>query len=197
VLVADARVLVRKGIMTLVSTHLADVRFVEAQAADEVMLAAGASRPAFALVDPALPGLDGGWGLPALARLCPCVPLVLLATECSAELLRQAAMTSTVCALVPMSATAEQLGAAMDAALTGYRLRIDVAALPVPDVRPAALSGRQDEIRALVRRGLSNKEIGRALGITEGTVKNHITRMLRTLKLTNRTQVAMLSFEGE
>ena len=42
----------------------------------------------------------------------------------------------------------------------------------------------------MLRRGLSNKMIAAALGISEGTVKNHITEILRALNATNRTQAA-------
>lgn len=49
---------------------------------------------------------------------------------------------------------------------------------------------RELEILRLVANGLSNKEIGRQLSITEGTVKNHIHNALEKLHLTNRSQAA-------
>jgi DNA-binding CsgD family transcriptional regulator len=52
------------------------------------------------------------------------------------------------------------------------------------------LTPRQEEICGLLRRGMSNKMIAAALGISEGTVKNHVTEILRALNATNRTQAA-------
>ena len=52
------------------------------------------------------------------------------------------------------------------------------------------LTPRQEEIRGMLRRGMSNKAIAGALGISEGTVKNHVTEILRMLNATNRTQAA-------
>jgi DNA-binding CsgD family transcriptional regulator len=58
-------------------------------------------------------------------------------------------------------------------------------------VRPAQeLTPRQDQIRLLLRRGMSNKMIAAELGISEGTVKNHISEIFRVLKTSNRTQAA-------
>jgi len=54
----------------------------------------------------------------------------------------------------------------------------------------AALTPRQQEIRGLLRQGLSNKTIAGMLGISEGTVKNHITEIFKVLNTTNRTQAA-------
>lgn len=53
-----------------------------------------------------------------------------------------------------------------------------------------AVSRRELEILQLVADGLSNKEIGRQLSITEGTVKNHIHNALRKLQMENRIQAA-------
>jgi len=54
----------------------------------------------------------------------------------------------------------------------------------------AALTPRQEEIRLMLRQGMSNKAIAASLGISESTVKNHITEILRVLNATNRTQAA-------
>ncbi|MBU5437807.1 response regulator transcription factor [Tissierella sp. MSJ-40] len=54
------------------------------------------------------------------------------------------------------------------------------------------LTKREYEIALLVGQGKSNKEIGQTLFITEGTVKNHLTKILDKLKLRDRTQLALL-----
>jgi DNA-binding NarL/FixJ family response regulator len=53
-----------------------------------------------------------------------------------------------------------------------------------------AVSRRELEILQLVADGLTNKEIGRKLSITEGTVKNHIHNALQKLQMENRIQAA-------
>ncbi|WP_420176574.1 response regulator [Luteococcus sp. OSA5] len=60
-----------------------------------------------------------------------------------------------------------------------------------PEVQePPALSARELEILRLVAGGLSNREIGSRLSITEGTVKNHVHNALRKLGMDNRIQAA-------
>lgn len=53
------------------------------------------------------------------------------------------------------------------------------------------LTEREEEIAALVAAGLSNLEIGEKLYLTEGTVKNNLTRILQKLELRDRTQLAI------
>jgi two-component system, NarL family, nitrate/nitrite response regulator NarL len=54
------------------------------------------------------------------------------------------------------------------------------------------LTQRERDIFDMVRRGLSNKEIGRELDLSEKTVKHHMTRIFRKLNVTNRLTLAML-----
>lgn len=58
-----------------------------------------------------------------------------------------------------------------------------------------SVSERELEVLKLVARGLSNREIAQKLFITEGTVKNHITSVLRKLGLRDRTQAALYASE--
>lgn len=56
----------------------------------------------------------------------------------------------------------------------------------------SSLTEREKDIVALVAEGLSNIEIGEKLYLTEGTVKNNLTRILQKLELRDRTQLAVL-----
>lgn len=69
-------------------------------------------------------------------------------------------------------------------------LRSGVSAPAAPVEQAPALSRRELEILRLVAEGLTNKEIGSRLFITEGTVKNHVHNALQKLGLENRIQAA-------
>ena len=63
---------------------------------------------------------------------------------------------------------------------------------PRPDGASAiGLSAREREVLKLLAAGATNKEIGRALLLAEGTVKNHVTNILTKLGVTDRTQAAI------
>jgi DNA-binding NarL/FixJ family response regulator len=123
----------------------------------------------------------------------PNTPLVVISALVSPEITRRIMTIPTVYAVVPKTAHPSHLRAAIEAAVQRRRL---------PYVQPGtarqnALTARQEEIRSLLRQGLSNKRIAGTLGISEGTVKNHITGILRILNATNRTQAAQVGLEVE
>lgn len=62
--------------------------------------------------------------------------------------------------------------------------------------RLAVLNERQREILALVGHGHPNAHIGRQLGMTEGTVKTYLSRILTLLQVENRTQAALLVYDA-
>lgn len=68
---------------------------------------------------------------------------------------------------------------------------MQVGAEDAPEETFRALSTREMEILKLITRGLSNKEIAKALGISRQTVKNHMTSILRKLAVNDRTQAAV------
>ena len=57
------------------------------------------------------------------------------------------------------------------------------------------LTSREREVAQLVYEGLSNKEIARRLGVSEGTTKIHVHNILSKLKLANRVMLAMFVHE--
>jgi two-component system, NarL family, nitrate/nitrite response regulator NarL len=63
--------------------------------------------------------------------------------------------------------------------------------MPVRENSP--LTKREHQIIHVLSEGISNKEIGRRLGLTEGTVKVHLHRIYRKLGIANRTALAVLA----
>ena len=65
-----------------------------------------------------------------------------------------------------------------------------------PQKTPMTLTEREEEILTLVSDGKSNKEVGRALGLQEKTVKHYMTSILQKLQVRNRTEAAILARQG-
>jgi two-component system, NarL family, nitrate/nitrite response regulator NarL len=66
--------------------------------------------------------------------------------------------------------------------------------MPVDQNLP--LTERQRQIILVLCEGITNKQIGRRLGLTEGTVKVHLHRIYRKLGIANRTALAVLTHAG-
>jgi DNA-binding NarL/FixJ family response regulator len=190
VLIADDHVLVRDGIKMLVSSILGAVHFLEAgdghSLVREVHL-----HPVIdlALVDLNMPGMDKGFRLIELARERPSLAVVVVSALTSPDVVRRTLDIPGVYAFVPKSATSERMRSAIEAALQGVKQ--PYAPVMEQGVAPdVTLTPRLEEVRALLRQGLSNKLIASTLGISEGTVKNHMTEIFRALNVSNRTQAA-------
>ncbi len=201
VLVADDHVLVRDGFKLLVSGILKSATIVEAGDGDSLVRAIRAHSPlslsplSLALVDLNMPGMERGARLADIARANPKLPLVVISALTSPDIVRRTLAIETVCAFVPKSATSEHIRLAIDAALQGKKLPYSTT-LAKAASNEFTLTPRLEEVRQLLRQGMSNKLIASTLGITEGTVKNHMSEIFKALNVSNRTQAAQLDADG-
>ena len=68
--------------------------------------------------------------------------------------------------------------------------------MPAEPVTPCPLSDREMEILAGVAEGCSNKEIGQRYGVSDQTVKNHLTTVLRKLGVGDRTEAVVIALRN-
>ncbi len=193
VLVADDHVLVRDGFKLLVSDILRSVTFLEAGDGDSLVAVIRAN-PALslALVDLNMPGMERGARLGEIARAFPGLPLVVISALTSPDIVRRTLAIDTVYAFVPKSATSDHVRQAIESAIRREKLPFTMVAVGGPRA-DVTLTPRLEEVRNLLRQGMSNKMIASALGITEGTVKNHMSEIFKALNVSNRTQAAQIN----
>ena len=190
VLIADDHGLVREGIKLLVCRLLGSPQCLEAADAASLLRLVQTRRDIdLALVDLNMPGMEKGLRLQELARQPGCPALIVVSALTSPDVVRRVLALDRVCAFVPKSAGSGLMQQAMEAALQGRKLPF--SGLPDHKSEPmVTLTPRLEQVRALVRQGMSNKMIASTLGISEGTVKNHMTEIFRALNVSNRTQAA-------
>jgi DNA-binding NarL/FixJ family response regulator len=196
-LVADEIALVRDGIKAAIVDLLDDAVVLEADDGESLLRAAATHpRIRLALIDPHMPNMQGGLRLAEFACRFPGIPVVVVSAWDRPELVHQVLRVPSVFAFVSKHGSTDVLRQAIAATLSGRRTTspFPVAATAAP--AQSALTPRQEQVRTLLRQGMSNKRIAGALGISEGTVKNHITDLLRVLKLRNRTQAALVDIEA-
>ena len=151
------------------------------------------------LLDLGLPGIDGLSCLRTFRHRCPATPVVILSAYDDAQTVNQA-MKCGAASFVPKSYSSDRLLAVLREVLAGRVFPPDV----LPDapvnftprsakgrhVQPAdfGLTERQAEVLGLMVRGKSNRDIAALLGLSEGTVKIHLTAVFKVLGVSSRTQ---------
>jgi len=158
------------------------------------------------LLDINLPDRDGFLTLAELRERYPAIAVVVLSAIQERDKVVKALDLGAV-GYIPKSARREVMMQALKLVLAGgvyvppeilARDQLSrPASLPKSDDRPIVsppelgLSERQLEVLALLMQGKNNKVICRALNLAEPTVKNHVTAILRALKVTNRTEAVI------
>ena len=133
------------------------------------------------------------WLLQKTVVQFPEVKVLITATDCNKRWLQEV-IHFNVLAIVPRDSTVETFALAVNSAAMGMMfLPGDWRTTPEKDIKDLkSLSARQREILTMLAAGESNKEIGRALNISTGTVKAHLESLYRRLEVKNRTQAAMM-----
>ncbi len=191
ILIADDHRLVREGLKLLIHQFGHAPEFFEAQ--DYAGLCAQLnvhSDVDLVVVDLQMPGADHGAGLEAVSAAHPCVPMIVVSAFSSPDIVRKALALPSVYAFVPKNGSPSCMHFAIQAALTRNKVGEVNDATAAPGNAQDTLAPRFESVRVLLREGKSNKVIAHELGLSEGTVKNYMTEIFKTLKVTNRTQAA-------
>ncbi|MEV6521330.1 response regulator transcription factor [Longispora sp. NPDC051575] len=201
VLVADDQVLVREGIASLLG--LQEGIEVVATAGDgrEAAARALATRPDIVLMDVRMPDMDGLDAAALLRAELPDCRVVMLTTFDDQRYVVRALRAGAAGYLLKDLPSA-QLAAAVRLAHAGVvqfdpaaAARLASAVGAPPERSDVALTDREVDVLRLVARGLTNREIARQLHLSEGTVKNYLSRVLERLGVRDRTQAAVYARE--
>ncbi|AZK98074.1 MULTISPECIES: response regulator [Streptomyces] len=198
VLVVDDQELVREGIASLLGVQPGVTVVATAGDGPGAVEAAVTHRPDVALVDVRMPGVDGIDTAAALAARVPSCRVVMLTTFDDREYVARALRAGAVGYLLKNLPSAE-LARAVHLARAGIA-QLDTSVLaglatapapPAPVLPAGTLTEREVHVLRLLAGGSTNREIAARLFLSEGTVKNHISRILGRLHLRDRTQAAL------
>jgi len=195
ILIADDHPLFRAGIRQVL-LQLADNAVVD-EAGDHVTvmsLLAQCGNYSLLLLDLAMPDMHGLALLETLTGKYPALPIVILSASESRDDM-QRALNSGALGFVQKSSTPAVILSALRLVLSGGiyvppALVQSVGAAPTSD-RCDDLTPRQADVLSRVIEGKSNKAIANELGLTEATIKAHVTAVFKVLRVTNRMQAAI------
>ncbi|EBB2301248.1 DNA-binding response regulator [Salmonella enterica] len=197
VIMFDRQSIFIHGVKISLQQHIPGISIQSVGQAEELWQKIESAPDALVMLDS---GLDAEFCREVLQRTAqqfPEVKIIITAMDGSQKW-RHEVMQFNVQAVVPRDSDAETFVLALNAVARGMMFLpgdwLNSTELESRDIK--ALSARQREILQMLAAGESNKQIGRALNISTGTVKAHLESLYRRLDVKNRTQAAMMLNES-
>jgi DNA-binding NarL/FixJ family response regulator len=198
VLIADDHGMVRTGLVEMLSGSEVEVVGTASTGKQAVQLTEKL-KPDVVLLDIRLPEMDGLEVLERIRQRHPQIKVVILTNYDNPTYMARAAALGASDFLLK-SASRDELLAALRAAAAGqspvgegpFREMVELlSGRPAWDDKEIPLTQREAQVLRHLALGLSNKEIGRSLGISVETVKEHVQNIFRKLQVSERTQAAV------
>ena len=195
VLMAEDQGMVRGALATLLSLE-PDIEVV-AQVArgDEVVAAALRERPDIALLDIEMPGATGLEAAESLAAELPECRILILTTFGRPGYLRRA-MEGGAAGFLLKDAPATELASAIRRALAGERIVDPGLAAAALSQGESPLTPREHEVLSASREYATVAELARALYLSHGTVRNHLSSVMQKLDARNRAEAVKIAEEN-
>jgi len=204
ILVVDDHMLIREALRGVLQELKPEAGVIDASSCHEALQLAQANAGELDLVlfDLGLPDGDGFDTLGELRDLYPAVAIVVLSAFKDRDSVTKALELGAL-GFIPKSASRAVMVSALQLVFAGgiyvppeILQRPQEAPMSAPVSAPMSpselgLTERQIDVLALMMQGKSNKAVCRELDLAEATVKNHVTAILRALKVTNRTEAVL------
>jgi DNA-binding NarL/FixJ family response regulator len=201
VLVCDDETLVRQGLIAILSNESGIKIVGEAADGREAIEKTGTLAPDVVLMDIRMPGLDGVEATRAIANQYPRTRVIILSTYDYEEYILEGIRAGAL-GYVLKDTTSSDLARTIQRVHRGERFIQSAVAGKIlfemarPRTQPQSallndsdnLTEREVAIITRLARGLSNREVGAELNLSEGTVKNYVTGILAKLQVSNRVQ---------
>ena len=201
ILIADDHPLFREALRGAVQRILPGARLHEADCVEALYRLVEAHADAdLLLMDLNMPGAQGFSALVHLRAQHPQLPVVVVSAREEPAVMRRA-LDHGAMGFIPKSADSDTIGTALGLVLDGERWAPAAAAaasgasLAEQEVaqRLRELTPQQFRVLQLLGEGRLNKQIAYDLGVSEATIKAHVTAILRKLGVNNRTQAVLMA----
>jgi DNA-binding NarL/FixJ family response regulator len=199
IVIADDHPLFRGALRQAIGSLMPTARVMETNGIEEMNGALAAERDVdLILLDLNMPGVQGFSGLIALRAGHPDIPVVIVSATEEATVIRRA-IEFGASGFIPKSLDVDTIGSAIKAVLAGDSWTppdIDLTATEDKETadlvrRLGTLTPQQVRVLMMLSEGLLNKQIAYELGVSEATVKAHVSAILDKLGVDSRTQAVI------
>jgi DNA-binding NarL/FixJ family response regulator len=199
IVIVDDHPLFRGALNQALSTSIDGAQIIEAGSLDELGVVLGAEEEVdLVLLDLAMPGVQGLSGLLFLRAQHPEIPVVIVSASDDPGTIRRA-LEFGASGYVPKSLPVEEIRTAIRRVLAGEVWSppgilldgaVDMEATELAK-RLATLTPQQVRVLMMLGEGLLNKQIAYKLGVSEATIKAHVSAILQKLRVDSRTQAVI------
>jgi two-component system, NarL family, response regulator DevR len=200
ILLVDDHAIVREGLRALLEEEQGMDIVGEATNGDEAVEMAARLEPNLVLMDLKMPGLPASDAIRAIRARNPSVHVLMLTSYAEDQQVQKVISAGALGYVLKDVAKAELVKAMTTVARGEPWLHAEAQRLLVNRMRKPSelnplelLTDRERSVLKLLAQGQSNKNIGKTLQLTEGTVKGYVSNILAKLKLEDRTQAALLA----
>ena len=200
VIVADDHPLFRTAIKEALEAEQGETNFLEANSFESLQALVDEQKEVdLVLLDLHMPGVSGFAGLVYLCKRYPSVPVVIISANEDPVVIKRA-LEHGAAGFIPKSSSIDTITQAISSILMG---EIWAPALTRSDLpgnnssetelaeRMAKLTPQQFKVLMMMSQGLLNKQIAYDLGVSEATIKAHVTAIMGKLGVSNRTQAVL------
>jgi DNA-binding NarL/FixJ family response regulator len=195
ILIVDDHPVVRFGLAAMIQGQEGMTVAAQADDGERAVELFEQHQPDVTLMDLRLPGMSGVDAIRSILTRHPKANIIVLTTYAGDEDIHQAIQAGAKGYLLKGAPHSNVLEAI-------HRVQKGIKSIPPGVARTLAtrapksdLTPREREILSLIVKGLSNKQIGQALGISEGTVKSHVNEILSRMGVEDRTQAAVAAIQ--
>jgi DNA-binding NarL/FixJ family response regulator len=205
IVIVDDHPLFRDALRTTLAASFKDLRLSEAGSLEELSAVVDKGGVDLVLLDLTMPGVQGFSGLMYLRAVNPQIPVVVVSANESPAVIRRC-LEFGASGFIPKSLPVSRIREAIGAILNGEFWLPEEIDLGASDAsrdgklveRLSTLTPQQFRVLMMLGEGLLNKQIAFQLGVSEATVKAHVSAILQKLGVESRTQavIAVKKIEG-
>jgi two-component system, NarL family, response regulator len=195
ILVVDDHPVVRAGLTSMLGTQAELEVVASAPSGDAALETLEKMKADVTLLDLRMPGLSGVETINKIKRAGHATRVIILTSFETDEDIYRAVQAGAQGYLLKDTSLKDMVEAIKDVHAGKRYIPRDIAARLAERMMRAELTPRELEILRMLAKGLTNKQIGKVLGISDNTVKNHVNSVIEKLEVSDRTEAATTAIQ--